>query len=78
MVMSDRDELDEIRKKRLSEIQKQVEVQKQQETMQQQVDAQRQMILQQILEPAARERLATIKLARKDLATNVEDNACDE
>lgn len=73
----DDEELEELRKKRLAELQMQ-----QQAALQQQQDAeeetfavekQRQMILKQVLDPEAKSRLTRIKLAHPEFATTVED-----
>jgi len=76
--MSDEDEqLEELRKKKLLELQMQQEaaVQQQEAAAQQAqaVEQQRQMILKQILDPEAKSRLTRVKLAHPEFATAVED-----
>ncbi len=71
------DELEEIRKRRLMELQAQrarelEELQRQQE-MQRQLEAQKKAILRAILEPEAKERLARVKLAYPEVAEAVEN-----
>ncbi len=71
------DELEEIRRKKLMELQAQrarelEELQRQQE-MQRQLEAQKKAILRAILEPEAKERLARVKLAYPEVAEAVEN-----
>jgi programmed cell death protein 5 len=66
------DELAEIRKRKMAELQNQAAMQQQEIEHQQQYEAQMQMALMQILEPEARERLNTIRLTRPDFARSVE------
>lgn len=69
------DELAELRRKRMAQMQQQsIDQQVMQEEMerQKQADAQIQLILKQILEPDAKERLNTIKLTRPEFARAVE------
>ncbi|MDD1724993.1 MAG: DNA-binding protein [Methanospirillum sp.] len=66
------DELAEIRRRKMAEIQQQTAMQQQEIDRQQQYEAQMQMALMQVLEPEARERLSTIRLTRPDFARAVE------
>jgi len=69
------DELAEIRKRKMAQLQQQAADQQGMQAeleRQQQQKAQIQMILMQILEPEARERLNTIKLTKPDFASAIE------
>ena len=71
------DELEEIKRRRLEQMQQQqagaqYQPAQQQQAQQQQVDEAKQTILRQILTPDARERLTSLKLARPQLAEQVE------
>lgn len=69
------DELSEIRRKRMEQLQRQAtEQQAMQEDLerQKQAESEIQLALMQILEPEARERLGTIKLTKPDFARAIE------
>jgi len=72
------DELEELRKKRLRELQQQQEAFseeeiEQQESQQKEIEEKRKQILRVILTTKARERLGNIKVARPDVAEAVEN-----
>ena len=66
------DELAEIRRRRMMEMQQQAASQHDEAERQRQYEAQIHSALIQILEPEARERLNTIKLTKPDFAKSVE------
>ncbi len=66
-------ELEDIKKKKLLELQKQQEMAQLQEEQKKQMEMEKAAILRQIMTPKARERLARIKLAYPDIAENVEN-----
>lgn len=66
-------ELDELRRRRMSDLQRQQEQQAMAAERQREVDQQKQAIMRQILTPEARDRLATLKMAYPDVARSVED-----
>lgn len=69
--MSD-EELDELKKRRLLELQQQQLEKERQAQMQQELEAQKHAVLRQILTPEARERLNRIKIVKPELAEAVE------
>jgi programmed cell death protein 5 len=74
--MDNDDELNNIKKRKLEEMQRNAqpnEMEDQNRKQTEQEEARRQQILKQILSTEARERLSTLKLVRPDLVSNVEN-----
>src|SRR3989442_5333824 len=69
----DEDELDAIRRKKLTELQQYQNQAVAEQQYREQVQAQRQLILRQILTPEARERLGRIELPYPGLQENIEN-----
>ncbi|MBN1110251.1 MAG: DNA-binding protein [Methanomassiliicoccales archaeon] len=66
-------ELEELRRRKMVELQRQGEQQAAMEQQAQAMEAQRQAILRQLLTSEARDRLANVRMAYPDIARSVED-----
>ncbi|UCD39282.1 MAG: DNA-binding protein, partial [Fidelibacterota bacterium] len=71
--MGEEEELEQIRRKKLEELQLQAQQQEAYAEQQKLMEAQRQNILRQILTPQARERLGRLRTARPELVSTIED-----
>ncbi len=69
--MSD-DELEGIRKRKLSSLQNRMNDEQRQAHTEQQIDAQKQALLKQILSPEARTRLNNLKMVKSEFAEQIE------
>ena len=69
--MSD-DELDQIRKRKLSSMQRRVSDEQRQSQAEQQLDAQKQALLAKILAPEARQRLNNLKMVKQEFTEQIE------
>jgi len=69
--MSD-EELEELRRKRLSALQRQVSDEQRSAQMEQQLEQQKQALLRNILTPEARQRLANLKMVRPEFTNQLE------
>jgi len=66
------EELEEIRRRKLAQLQQNEAVRQMQKEQEENIEAQKQAILRQILTEDARQRLANVKLVRPQLAESVE------
>ena len=70
--MSEDEELEELRKRRLLELQQKLTQEQQQEQAEKQVELQKQALMRRILTPKARQRLANLKMVRPEFASRIE------
>ena len=70
--MDDEAQLEELRRRKLAELQAQAQGEHQAAAAQAQADAQKEAVLRAILEPEARERLVRVRMARPDIAASLE------
>ncbi len=70
--MVEDEELEELRRRKLRELEQEADSRSSDDARRQQVEAQKQAILRQVLEPEARERLQRIRMARPKVAESLE------
>jgi len=70
--MSEDEEMDELRRRRMAELQQRFAQEQQRAQMQQQMEAQKQAILRRILTPEARSRLNNLKMVKPEFANQLE------
>lgn len=66
-------ELEELRRRKLAEMQQQAQSEQAQAAQRAEANAQKEVVLRAVLEPEARERLARVKMARPDVAESLEN-----
>lgn len=67
------DDLEELKKRKLLELQQRVQEERIREEQRRQLELQRRSVLMEILTPEARQRLANVKLARPEYALQIEN-----
>ena len=70
--MAEDQELEEIRRRKMLELQQKLAEEQRRIQMQQQIEMQKQAILRRILTPQARQRLTNIKIVRPEFASQLE------
>lgn len=70
--MSEDEELEALRKRRMMELQQKLGQEQQQVQAEKQVELQKQALLRRILTPEARQRLANLKMVRPEFASQIE------
>ena len=70
--MSEDDELEDLRKQRLTELQQRMLQEQQQADTEKRVELQKQTLMRKILTPEARQRLANLKMVKPEFAAQLE------
>jgi programmed cell death protein 5 len=70
--MSEDEELDDIRRRRMLELQRRLAEEQQRAQMAQQIEQQKQAVLKQILTPEARQRINNLKMIKPEFANQLE------
>jgi programmed cell death protein 5 len=70
--MSEDEEIEAMRKKKMLELQRRLAQEQQRAQMQQQIEMQKQALLRRILSPEARQRLANLKMVKPQFAEQIE------
>ena len=68
----DEGELEELRRRKMLELQARLQEQQRQEELRRQFEYQKRLVLQQILTPEARSRLANVRMAKPEFAEQLE------
>jgi len=66
------DEIEELRKRRMMELQRRIAQEQERIQMQQQIEMQKQAVLRQILTPEARQRLNNLKMVKQEYTEQLE------
>lgn len=67
------EDIDELRKKKLRELQQRVQEERLQDEQRRQVEVEKRNIIMEVLTPEARSRLANIKVAKPEFAAQIEN-----
>lgn len=70
--MSEDEEIEALRKRRMSDLQRRLTQEQQKAQMQQQIESQKQTILRRILSSDARQRLTNLKMVKPEFAEQIE------
>jgi programmed cell death protein 5 len=70
--VSEEEEIEALRQKRMMELQRNLSKEEQRHQMQQQVEMQKQTLLRRILSPEARQRLTNLKMVKPEFAKQIE------
>ncbi len=70
--MSDEEELEAIRYRKLLELQQRIAEEQRRAQIQQQIEAQKQAVLRKILSPDARQRLTNLKMVKPEFVSQIE------
>ncbi|MGB9135434.1 MAG: DNA-binding protein [Candidatus Bathyarchaeia archaeon] len=70
--MSEEEEIEELRQKKMMELQRRLAKEEQRLQVQQQVEMQKQAVLRRILSPEARQRLTNLKMVKPEFADQIE------
>jgi programmed cell death protein 5 len=70
--MSEDEQLEELRKRRMLELQQKMTQERQQAKAEERLELQKQALLRRILTPEARQRLANLKMVRPEFASQIE------
>lgn len=70
--MSEEEEVEELRRRRLAQLQRRMSEEQQQAEVQRQIEVQKQAVLRRILTPEARSRLTNLKMVKPEFTQQIE------